>query len=106
MLLRRRSNEFAAFINNEGASTARADINSKDVDDEPPSGSARPLRAPSPGVAAVIWEIRSLCKAADRRPENAALGQFFAMPSTLSNPVPAHEYRPNLWGFCMMDRAT
>jgi len=34
VLLRRRSNEFAAFINNEGASTARAHINSKDVDDE------------------------------------------------------------------------
>jgi len=58
------------------------------------------------GVGTAIWEIRSLCKAAARRPENASLGQFFAMPSTLSNPASAHEYRPNLWGFCMMDRAT
>lgn len=73
---------------------------------KPPSGSAPPLRTPSPGVSAVIWEIRSLCKVADRRPENVCRGQFFAMPSTLSNPVPAHECRPNLWGFCMMDRAT
>jgi hypothetical protein len=57
-------------------------------------------------LGTAIWEIRSLCKAAPRRPKNASLGQLFAMPSTLSNPASAHEYRPNLWGFCMMDRAT
>ncbi len=53
-----------------------------------------------------IWKIRSLCKAAAPRAENALLGLFPAMPSTPSNSVPAHEYRPNLWGFCMTDRAT
>jgi len=41
------------------------------------------------GVGTAIWEIRSLCRVAARHPENASLGQFFAMPSTPSNPAPA-----------------